>query len=157
MDYETSIPFSGDADNALETGTTVLISNGFRIESKDERSIEFVGPGMRSTRQNPLLGASRIAIATRGETLALEAEMGSVQRLGILLALFPLALAAALAIVFVILFRDRMGLGFCLGVSFGPTAPWIVLGPLIARWSQARTKRALQDLLENMAASGKSS
>jgi hypothetical protein len=58
-----------------------LAAQGFRIVTQNRDIAELVGPGMRSSRQNALVGASKVTIRTLGREVAIEANFGAVRRL----------------------------------------------------------------------------
>lgn len=62
MQYASTVPFEGDTAKAFDLANAALTSLGFRISSRSELSLELIGPGMTSTRQSPLVGASRLRI-----------------------------------------------------------------------------------------------
>ena len=154
MQYRESIPFAGDPAKAFDMATTILTGNGFRIVEKGEHSLAFSSPGMSSTKQNPLLGASEIRVERRVGELEIQAELGGVQRMRTFLILFPIGLALFLFVLFGILFREK-GILFTAGVSVGPLLPWVVLTPLLSAVTKRRTERALTDLLANMDMAGR--
>lgn len=167
MEYSITIPFRGDAGKAFDAATTILTTNGFAITDRRQSTLEFTGPGLRSTRQNPLLGASRIRIGGGHAELSLDAELGGVAGMRRFLTIFPLAMAAGFAAFF------GLGMGFMFGRTFGvgfgvpfapgwrwfafiapiavlPLAPWLFLSPMFARSIRSRTLRSLDTLLSNI-------
>ncbi len=76
MEHSNSITFMGDVDTARR----ILMANGFALVAHDDVSMEFTGPGMQSTKQNPILGASRITLEVDREYLRLHAELGGVDQ-----------------------------------------------------------------------------
>jgi hypothetical protein len=160
MHYAASRPFRGDTDKAFGLAETALTALGFRLTERTAGSLEMVGPGMNSSRESALVGASRIHVLSGPGKLDLEADIGGVARLSRFVTLFPIGLVLVLGVV----------LGGVLGVLFGPgnwlygvaagvgvnAAVWLLLGPLMARSFRARTDRALDALLANMVSVGES-
>ena len=62
MDYEKTEPFSGNVEKVLEVAKNVFIQHNFQIVRDSDTEVEFTGPGMLSSRQNPIVGISRICI-----------------------------------------------------------------------------------------------
>ena len=73
MQYAASLPFNGDTEKAFGLAESALTSIGFRITERTAESMDMVGPGMNSSRESALVGASRIQIRDEGGQLAIEA------------------------------------------------------------------------------------
>jgi hypothetical protein len=150
MDHQASVPFGGDPAKALETARSVLATNGFKVNPQGENGITAEGPGMKSTRQNPLLGMTRAQITVRQSSIDLEAELGGVRFMQQFIIFFPPGLILFLALIFALLPMEgeapsRMWLFMIL--------PWIVIGPLIAKTMKRSTVKAIDTLLHNMSRS----
>ena len=154
MQYVASLPFHGDTGEAFRLAESALTALGFRITERTASSVALVGPGMNSSRESGLTGASRIRISVGRGELTLEADLGGVARLGRFVTLFPLGLCLFLAVVLSAVFSVLFGPGswmVAVAVTLGGIAiVWLVLGPLMARSFRARTVRALDALLANM-------
>jgi hypothetical protein len=161
MQYATAVPFRGNLKQALDLGIATLTSLGFRIVAKDSASLELTGPGMYSTRQSPLLGASRIQIAAEGGNLAVHAELGGVEWMSRFIQVFPATLCLLLFLVMVGIFAivQPQSLGHVTAITGGVTGAnlvvWLLLGPRLTRYIQARSCRAIDSLVGNMAAVGR--
>ena len=59
MEYHNSKHVSGEAHAAAKRVVDALAAQGFRIVARRRDSVEFAGPGLQSSQQNPLLGARR--------------------------------------------------------------------------------------------------
>jgi Flp pilus assembly protein TadB len=146
MLYETSIPYSKDPQDALAFARSILAQTGFRIVSLENRCLEALGPGLQSTRQNALRGASRVRILIYDETIHLSAELGGVIWMRNFLYLFPPLLGVFLIAVFALL-----GLpGRAFWIVLAALSPWLVLSPLISRAVKRSTLEALDTLLQNL-------
>jgi hypothetical protein len=160
MQYTASVPFRGDPDRAFQLAEKTLTTLGFRFTQQSNATMELAGPGMRSSRQHGLVGASHIRIADARGELILEADLGGAEWLSRFVTLFPVGLCAGLAVVLSAVFYAMHGPGNwinAVAVSTGGCAViWMWLGPLMARGIRARTNRALDALLVNMAAVGES-
>lgn len=158
MQYAVSVPFSGDTDKAFGLAESALTGIGFRITERTAGSVEMVGPGMNSTRQSALAGASRIHISYRRGELALEADLDGVERMSRFVKLFPFGLCLFLAVLFSVVFGTLFGPGVWIlivaGVLGGNALLWFFLGPWMARSIRTRTCRGLDTLLANMVAVG---
>ena len=147
MQFAASVPFHGDTDKALRLAESALTAIGFRITARTTESVDLVGPGMSSTRQGDLVGASRIhLLSSRGE-LAVEADLGGVVGMSRFVKVFPIALVLFLGIVLSVVFSSLFGLGTWIvavgAVVGGNAALWLLLGRLMARGFRARTCRGL--------------
>ncbi len=58
MRYTGTVPFTGDTSRAFDMATAALTPVGFRVSSRDKASLNLSGPGLRSTKQAAILGAS---------------------------------------------------------------------------------------------------
>ena len=155
MRHEHEVSFHGDLAAAFNLAAMSLTSLGFRITQRSEALIEFVGAGMTSTKQSPLTGASGIIVRARGQSLRLEAELGGVQTMSRFVLGFPFVLGLVLVGVFYLVFGQGGDFVTAAIATAAAVGPWIVIGPLMARWIKLRTTRALDALLENMAMIGK--
>lgn len=156
MRYAASLPFHGDTDKAFHLAESALTAIGFRITERTAGSVEMVGPGMNSTRQSALMGASRVHIfGGRGE-LTIEADLGGVERMSRFVTLFPIGLVLCLGTLLSAVFGALFGPGIwivAVAAAMGGNAVlWLLLGPLMARGIRTRTDRALETLLANMVA-----
>jgi hypothetical protein len=164
--FSTSAVTDAANDDVLKAALLTLTNNGFAIVQRDQNSADLIGPGLTSTRQNPLLGASRIHLSVRGQKLCLNAELGGVDSMRRFLMQFPLVLGLGLGLLFGVLggvaFGQQFGVGFgvpwaqgwvWLLVAFGgamlPVFPWLILSPLMSNMIRARTQNALAKLVQN--------
>ena len=135
---------------AVESARSVLANNNFRIESLGHTEIIASGPGMQGTKQNPLLGATRIRISMRSSALDLYAELGGVKNMKRFLYFFPPALALLLSLSFLV---SSMPL-FAVFIPWLAVSPWLIISPMMTRWITNRTIAALDNLLYNMKMAG---
>lgn len=165
-DFEVEAQTTEDPRQALSKAMLVLETVGFRIVSCDERNAELQGPGLNSTKQNPLLGATSIQLRCSERTIYLTAKLGGVATMQRFLTWFPLILGLSLGTIFAI--AGGFGFGRAAGIPFGvpwaqgfrwivaayamalmPVAPWLFLSPMLIRVIRKRTKVALETLLQN--------
>jgi len=147
MNYAASIAFDGKCDDALELARTVLATNGFQVNVPGPSQLSAKGPGMFSTRDNPLLGATAMTIRIAEGRIDLAAELGGVKRMRTFLFVFPPALGLVLVVLFLTLGMEWWPVLLTVAVAL---CPWIVLSPVLARWISSRTLRAIDTLLYNM-------
>lgn len=148
MNYQRTIALSNDEiKKSMETAQAIFMQNGFAMTKKGEWDFEFNGPGMHSTKQNPLLGVSRARLKLSGRQLKLEADLGSVRRMQWFILIFPFALGL---FIFLLIGAAQKNIQSGLPV-LAAVAPWIVIAPWMSRWMKRRTVRALDTLLENVA------
>jgi hypothetical protein len=167
-EYSKSIPFHGDVNKALDFATVVLAKNSFIIQNKKGSALEMLGPGMRSNRQDPILGVSRIHISADRSQLIVDAELGGVDRMRRFLTYFPVSMALGFILLFGgvagLIFGQLSGVGFgvpaapgwwwlamTVPISVFPLLPWLFLSPLMIRSIRKKTVLALDTLLNNMA------
>lgn len=164
--YSTSAVTTKPTEHVLEAALVTLTNNGFAIVKRDELSADLTGPGMSSTRQNPLFGASKIHLNLRGQQLCLDAELGGVETMRKFLTRFPfilgLGMSLLLGVVGGVFFGSLFGVGFGVpgvqgwtwmlvamaGVTL-PLSPWLFLSPMMSRKLQTRTQHALATLVRN--------
>lgn len=151
---EDQVPFSGDAARAFDTARQTLLPLGFRVESEGATRLVVSGPGMNSTRQNALLGVSRAEFNAERGSLRVRAELGGVDRLQRFLILLMLGLGLFDSLIFIGLwyFFDQLRAHtWFLAIPALTLAPWIFIGPFIARLIARNTEKSLNTLLQNMA------
>jgi hypothetical protein len=156
MPYSSSVHFHGDTGTAFGLAESALTALGFRITQRSPESLEAVGPGMNSMRENPLTGASRIRFRRSPGEMAVEAELGGVERMSRFVTLFPIGLCLAIAVTFVVIFGPPVPMAAWMAPAI-IALPWLVLGPWMARFIRTRTCRALEALLANMVTLGAAS
>lgn len=164
--FSTSAVATKPLENVLQMALVTLTNTGFAIVKRDENSADLTGPGLNSTSQNPLLGASSIHLRVNGERLYLDAELGGVERMRKFLMRFPFMLGLGLGLLFGVVggifFGRLFGVGFgipwaqgmtwllvTIGGSMLPVAPWFVLAPMMSRMIRTRTQDALTILVQN--------
>jgi hypothetical protein len=149
MKYVASTTITGSPEIALARIRDALLANGFTITTAKSTELAVTGPGLMSTKENPLRGVSVATFLTQGGQLHVQAELGGAAFLGRFAIYFPLGLGLFFVAVF--------GLG---RLSSGPAAviapllsvsPWLILGPLIARMIRKRTEKAINALLQGAA------
>ena len=147
MDYQKTITVSHDGQKAFEFAQSIFVQNNFSLKKIGSEEVEFTGPGMHSTHENPLTGVAKARIKWRGKTIQLEANLGGVKMMQWFLFLFPPCLGLFLFTIFYLVHHSiQSALPALYAVS-----PWIVIGPLMGRWIKNRTLKALDVLLENTA------
>jgi hypothetical protein len=158
MDYSSKVPFQGQFRDALTLAIGALTTLGFHVAARDEQAIEFTGPGLNSTRQNALLGATRIRLEASGGQLAVQAELGGVRWLRRFVLLFPPMLCLGIGVTLVIFFtlvkpgalpRLEAAIAAILGLHM---VVWMIVGPVIARRFETKCQRSLDSLIANLAA-----
>lgn len=112
-----------------------------------ENGFELIGPGMRSTHENPLLGVSSGACRIQGPTLELAVEFGGARMMQWFLLCFPIGLGILLALVF----SFTIGGWTAITTPQLAVAPWLVLSPLMSRWIYKRTESTVETAMQNAA------
>ncbi len=164
--YSTTVSIKDPTGDVLQVALAILANSGFKIVNRDSHSASLSGPGLNSTRQNPLLGATSIQIVVDDDRMKLDAELGGVDSMRRFLTRFPFMLGLGLAALFGVgggfLFGRAFGVGFGVPWAQGwtwmlfatiiavlPVTPWLVLSPLIAGSIRKRTQQALSTLANN--------
>lgn len=165
--FSTTASHSQPTNSVVEAVRSVLVNNEFRIQELTNHHLVALGPGLNSTKQNPLLGATLIELDVSDHEVELYAELGGVDRMRSFLMQFPWILGAGLGLLFAALGRALQGfaLPFGLGPALGrpdldwllnglavgllPVAPWLIVSPLMSHWIQQRTEHALDTLIAN--------
>ena len=163
--FSTSASITTTSQGALQKALLILTNNGFAILSRDESSASLSGPGLNSTSQNPLLGASKISVVEDGSTLRLDAELGGAERMQRFVKSIPWAAGFGAGLLHVMLgvqFGWQFGVGFgvpgangwiWLMMSFGiatlAALPWVFISPWMANSIRSKTEQALKNLVIN--------
>ena len=97
------------------------------------------------------IGGERLAAKDEGDFLRFEGELGGLAWMQRFLYLFPLALGAFLALLFLTIghFSGAMPPGIALLAPALALAPWVFLAPLLMRWLRARALSHVEALLHN--------
>jgi hypothetical protein len=164
--FSTSAVTTRPTIDVLQAALAILTNNGFSIVDRDDHSASLDGPGLNSTRQNPLLGASKIHLELQGQQLRLDAELGGVDSMRRFLMRFPFLLGIGLGLLFGVIgglvFGRQFGVGFGVPwaqgwtwmlIAFGgallPVTPWLFLSPMMSNMIRTRTQDALTTLVKN--------
>lgn len=151
-EYAKSVPFEGRAGKALSVAQSAFISQGFEIVGRGDSELRVTGPGMNSTRQNPLRGVTEASIVVRSTAIEIRAVLGGVQKLKTFLRVFPLAMAIFFMVVFgVIAWQVPVFRHFWIFLfPLLALSPWLVIAPVMGRAIERRTRQAVDTLLSNM-------
>ena len=160
MEHTCSLRFEGNHQRALSLAETSLTTLGFRFTQRSPEKLEAEGPGLNSTRQNPIMGASRIEIVARQNQMNLRAELGGARTMVRFVTIFPVALCLGLGLILSTVFFFAFGPGWpiasvaltCAAIA----VVWVFLGQWMAKGIEHRTRESLDALLANMAAAAKS-
>jgi hypothetical protein len=151
--YYRRIPFEGNTGKAQKMFINALVPHGFKVDETHVTGCELSGPGMRSSRQNPLCGISHIAMQISDTEIAVAAIYGGILKLQKWLICFLCSMALFFVILFAILFRNRES--YSVFIALAPFLPWPVLIPVLIKVFKTRTTQSLDVLLENMVALAK--
>ena len=164
--FSTSAKVTKPTGDALLAALNTLTNIGFAINSRDEHIAMLTGPGLNSTNQNPLLGASQICLALDGDQLRLDAQLGGVDSMRRFIMRFPFVLGLGGGVFFCVfsgfLFGAQFGVGFgvpwaqgltwmlfVMGIATLSVSPWLLLSPMISKMIRTRTQNALTILVNN--------
>ncbi len=146
MIYSKSAPYTDDTSKAFEAAKLILLPNNYRIDQIKDNEISFIGNTMISTRQNPIVGATKITITRTADHINLSAHLTGVFYMILFVCLFPLAICLALALIFYFL---KMG-SQAVMVPFIVMIPYIGISPVMSYFIKKRTANALDTLLFNI-------
>lgn len=160
--YSTSSKLSNGVPEAMNASVTTLTNNGFAIRERADDSAVLTGPGLNSTKQNPLLGATRINLKVQDGQLVANAELGGVESMQRFVTRFPILLCVGLGLFFGVLAAVQVGLGpaipgwqgwqlvlLAMLIAMIPGLPWLFLGPMVGRITLTKTQNAIQTLVQN--------
>lgn len=138
MKYSAQIDFTSKDNINFSPVESTLLPNGFRLIKKGDTSIEFIGRGMNSTRENPIRGATKITLKAQLGILHLDANLGGVLFMSLFICLFPPLLILSLSYL----------------NSSDPSVinhlwVWFIIAPIIAYQLRRRTVKALNTMLAN--------
>jgi hypothetical protein len=159
MEYSKTVPFTGKATKALEVARATFLPQGFQLVTNSDYELRVTGPGINSTRENPLKGITEASIIVRPSASAIEmkAVLGGVEKMRKFLTFFPLGMAIFFLILFGVLTLTvpalRNPLFFLIPVL--ALSPWLFLAPWMSRMIAKRTIHAIDTLLNNMVMMGK--
>ena len=147
MRYSTKRRLAGDKAFAFSAVESTLVPNGFRVVDANPHRRVLKGPGMQSTRENSVRGATKITVEVEGETLHLRAELNGVLFMAMFVCIFPVLLWAGFAVAG--LLSSAESTAALSGKALVGAAVWFVVGPALALWIRRRTTRALDDMMDN--------
>jgi hypothetical protein len=154
MQYTSSIPIAGPPETAIRVVRDALIANGFTIVEAKPTEFTATGPGMMSTNQNAILGVSKATLRIDGAVIHVKAELGGAAWIGRFAMFFPIGLGVLLAAVFWVIRQAQGNLANKPTAVLAPllaVSPWLVIGPLMARFIRKRTEQAVDALLQSAA------
>lgn len=157
MEYSKTVPFAGRGAKAMDMARSTFVGQGFQIVASNDDELRVTGPGINSTRENPLKGVSEASIIIRASAIEIKAILGGAQKMKTFLRIFPLAMALFFLLVFGVLawrlpdFRQW----WIFLIPVLALSPWVFLGPAIARSIEKRTIQAVDTLLSNMMMMGR--
>lgn len=157
MHYEAILPVHSNENAVVNEAARQLISCGFRLASQTENEVTLTHKGMRSTKQNPILGATTITLRqshlTRGK-VSVSADLGGVRWMRRFVTLFPPLLMAGiltinltLAAIFQnipqgLFFKLIAGVAFVTFLSFGA-------GVILVKRIREQTEQSLEACVTN--------
>jgi hypothetical protein len=144
---------ANDGPRALEFAVRTLVGIGFRLERHSATAATLVGPGMNSSKQNPVVGASSVELSATSRGLVAQAELGGAQRMAGFVRWFPPTLAVGIYVVLSTVFLLTPGPARLAGPLIAAlpcgivAAVWLVLGPWVGAKIVGSTKQGLDNLV----------
>lgn len=151
--YEENVRFSGDGKRAFDIALAALLPLGFQIESQNSTQLVFSGGRYFSTKQNALLGMSRVEFNLRPATLGIKAELGGVAKMQRFLQYILVGLCLFDVILFTILWvllDELHPHPWILAIPLAVFIPWILIAPKMTTWIRERSVEAINSLLSKM-------
>lgn len=145
MTHESRASFSGDAGAVLDRAVDQLATIGFMLTDRSSTSRALAGPGMRSTRQPPLVGAAEIVIEREGGEMVVRADLGGIRTMKLFLWIFPPSLCLFIGASIALTNEPVDWTAVAL-----PALPWLIISPLMSRFIERRTRRALDAWLHTL-------
>jgi hypothetical protein len=157
IEYSKTVPFAGRAAKALSLAQSAFINQGFQIVASNDYELRVTGPGVNSTRENPLKGVSEASIIIRSSAIELKAMLGGVQKMKAFLRFFPLAMGLFFLLIFGVLalWLPDFRKWWIFLIPVLALSPWLFLSPMIARLMEKKTTQAVDTLLSNMMMMGR--
>jgi hypothetical protein len=152
MEYSKTVPFTGRASKALEVARSTFLPQGFQFVASNDYELRVTGPGINSTRENPLKGISAALIITGPSAIEMKATLGGVEKMKKFLIFFPMGMAVLFLIVFGVLALTQPAFRhpWIFLIPILALSPWLFLAPLMSRMIGSRTMQAIDTLLNNM-------
>ncbi len=157
MDYEKSVPFSGNAQKAMEMAQAAFIQAGYRITEASDTSVsgQHEGGFMRSQSGNTIYGASPVTVRITDNNLFVGANYEGIEKIKKflirLMVGMALLLGPGLAIPFAFVFDDKWPALFGLALGSGIPLLQLPIHLLITPWIiKKRATQALDTLVHNI-------
>lgn len=146
MDYRNTIDV-GNPKDALGKLVPILKGYGFEVAAEDSLSVRVNGPGIRSTKRNPLFGIGSLELELNGRSVDVRARIDQVAQLW--LTILGLIFVPLLILAVLIPFSVQKNGAEYIGVLVlpGNMAMWAVLLPFIIRLQKRRVIRALENMV----------
>ena len=153
--YRTETAIEGDPLEATARVVRSLANAGFRLEEQAGTWARLTGPGLRSTNQQPILGATAIEVRSGFGRLEVDADLGGVQWLSRFARWFPITLVTVLTLPVLALavagVLPRAAIVAPAIVLVVQLLIWSIVGPWMARRIRQRTEAAIDTLVNNAA------
>ena len=152
IEYSKNVPFPGSAKRALAVAQSALIALNFQITASSDHELRVTGPGINSTRENPLKAMTEGSFVVRNSAIEVKTVLGGAEKMIRFLRVFPLLMAIFFLVLwgalafFIPIFR----IWWVFLLPLLALSPWLFLTPIIGRSIQKRTKDAIDSLVSNM-------
>lgn len=162
MDYENEIEVNADPHVVVENAINALLACGMKLDRRETQEATLSGPGLRSTNQNPILGATTLRFIERdrpNSRIIVHADLGGVRWLGKFMIRFPLLMSLGLLLIHLLLDWVGPWVGrpvipqavqwSIVGVAALLVVPWLIIQPIAVRKLTAKTEQAIVDLVRS--------
>ncbi len=144
--YERTMPLLVPGTMAIARLREAFDAAEFAVEAGDESGFEAIGPGMNSSAQHPLRGASSIRAVIADTQLTLYAELGALRRMQYFMFVLPCLLLVIASAFF--LYWVPHGELFVRNTAPSLLLSLMLFGLVAGLWLHRRTVRALDLLLD---------
>lgn len=146
VEYRKVVPVSAPPEVVVKTCLDMLLALGFRVELREAAHAELTGPPAHGSKNNPLTGASHIALWAEAGRLTVEASIGGVRKMVQGMTLLLGLVALAMLTLFGLLLGRHAALA-----TLWSFAPFALLLPVFGSVIAGRTRRALDVFIYHVA------
>lgn len=150
----------GDQEKSMDIAMSKLTGLGFQLKKRGDSTLKMESPGMRSSKQPPLMGAGLVSISWSGERVTLRCDYAGLNWLTSFVRLFPPALVTGIFGIQGMVLMTKIPLSDAKWIPFGVMylgfmVLWSFLGRFMPRVFRLRTEKALHEFLNTISVCGK--
>lgn len=152
--YSNKRHLTCDSKEVLTQLIQALMGLGFKIEYSSPTTAEISGEGLRSTKQNPIKGATKIRLDAEERQITMEAELGGAYWLSrfafFMIGMLPVLLLSIQTLIYILAELEFPYINwiFASGLLFFPITA-LIAHPFISSYLVDRSRFALDELMES--------